>query len=88
MEIPKEILTDQGMNIISQLLTEVYRLLHVNGLCMSPYHPQTDERFNQTLKEMLRKTAVKEGKDWDKLIPYVLFAYRERCHKKPQVSPV
>ena len=26
---------------------------------------------------MLRKTARSEGKDWDKLIPYVLFAYRE-----------
>ena len=26
---------------------------------------------------MLRKHATKEGKDWDRLLPYVLFAYRE-----------
>ena len=26
---------------------------------------------------ILRKTAVEEGKDWDWLLPYVLFAYRE-----------
>ena len=26
---------------------------------------------------MLRKTAISEEKDWDKFLPYVLFAYRE-----------
>ena len=39
------------------------------------------ERFNLTLKGMLRRTADDEGKYWDKLIPY-LFAY----HKVPQAS--
>lgn len=29
------------------------------------------------LKNMLRKTVTDEGKDWDRLLPYVLFAYRE-----------
>ena len=41
--------------------------------------PQTDglvERFNHTLKSMLRKTFTTEGKNWDDL-PYFLFAYRE-----------
>ena len=60
MGIPKEILTDQGSNFTSKLLTEVYRPLHLNTLRTSPYHPQTDdlvERFNKMLKDMLRKTA-------------------------------
>ena len=30
--IPKEILTDQGTNFTSQLLAELYRLLHVDAL--------------------------------------------------------
>ena len=83
--VPREILTDQGSNFTSQLLAELYRLLGVKALRTSPYHPQTDglvERFNQTLKAMLRKTVTEEGKNWDKLLPYVLFAYRE----VPQVS--
>ncbi len=78
--ICREILTDQGSNFTSQLLAEVYKLLHAKALRTSPYHPQTDglvERFNKTLKEMLCKTATEEGKDWDKLLPFVLFAYRE-----------
>ena len=90
VEIPKEILTDQGSNFTSQLLVEVYSLLHVNAIRTSPYHPQTDgvvERFNQTLKGMLRKTACQEGKDWDSYIPYVHFAYREVPHKTTGFSP-
>ena len=81
--VPEEILTDQGTHFMSQLLAEVYKLLRMKSIRTSPYHPQTDglvERFNKTLKAMLRKTAISEGKDWDKLIPYVLFAYREVPH--------
>ena len=75
--VPQEILTDQGANFMS---AEVYKLLRIKPIRTSPYHPQTDglvERFNKTLKAMLRKTAISEGRDWDKLLPYVLFAYRE-----------
>ena len=35
------------------------------------------ERFNQTLKSMLRKSGRDGGKEWDKKIPYLLFAHRE-----------
>ena len=61
--IPKEILTNQGINFTSMLLQELYRLLHMHHIHTSPYHPQTDvliEWFNQTLKMMLRKTAVED----------------------------
>ena len=88
--IPEEILTDQGTNFMSQLLAEVYKLMRVKAIRTSPYHPQTDglvERFNQTLKAMLRKTATSEGKDWDTLIPYVLFAYREVPQASTGFSP-
>ena len=88
--IPEEVLTDQGANFMSQLLAEVYKLLRVKPIRTSPYHPQTDglvERFNQTLKAMLRKTAITEGKDWDKLLPYVLFAYREVPQASSGFSP-
>ena len=85
VRVPEEILTDQGTNFMSQLLQEVYRLLHIRPIRTTPYHPQTDglvERFNHTLKSMLKKVANKEGKNWDELLPYLLFAYR----KVPQAS--
>ena len=61
---PQEILTDQGSNFMSKLLTELYSLLHIHSMRISPYHPQTDgldERFNKTLKSMLRKAVDTEG---------------------------
>ena len=36
---------------------------------------------------MLRKVATKEGRDWDKLIPYILFAYREVPEASTGFSP-
>jgi len=35
------------------------------------------ERFNKTLKAMLRKAIDKDGRNWDQLLPYLLFAIRE-----------
>ena len=36
---------------------------------------------------MLRKAATEEGKDLDKLVPYVLFAYREVPQASTGFSP-
>ena len=78
--IPREILTDQGMNFTSSLLQELYKMLGVTSLKTTPYHPQTDglvERFNKTLKQMIRRLITGEGQEWRKFLPYILFAYRE-----------
>ena len=88
--IPWEILTDQGSNFMSNLLSELYRLMQIKPIRTSPYHPETDglvERFNGTLKAMLRKAAVGEGKDWDKLLPFVLFVYQEVPQASTGFSP-
>ena len=88
--IPEEILTDQGTNFTAELLKELYRLLHVKSIRNSPYHPQTDglvERFNRTLKNMLKKFVTEGGKDWDRLFPYLLFGYREVPQASTGFSP-
>lgn len=61
---------------MSMLQQELYRMLHIHHIHTIPYHWPI-ERFNQTLKMTLQKTAVEEGKDWDTLLPCVLFTYRE-----------
>ncbi|KAL0176575.1 hypothetical protein M9458_028905, partial [Cirrhinus mrigala] len=84
--IPTEILTDQGTPFMSRLMADLCRLLRVKQLRTTVYHPQTDglvERFNQTLKRMLRRVTAEDRKDWDLMLPYVLFGIRE----VPQASP-
>ncbi|XP_041945156.1 uncharacterized protein LOC121707019 [Alosa sapidissima] len=78
--IPQEIITDQGTAFVAKKMRQVYSLLGIKGIRTTPYHPQTDglvERYNQTLKGMLRKYVSANGKDWDRWLPYLLFAYRE-----------
>uniref|UniRef100_A0A669EG75 Gypsy retrotransposon integrase-like protein 1 n=1 Tax=Oreochromis niloticus TaxID=8128 RepID=A0A669EG75_ORENI len=88
--IPKEIITDQGSNFTSNFMREVYRLLGIKGIKTTPYHPQTDglvERFNKTLKAMLRKFVKDTGADWDQWLPFLLFAYREVPQASTGFSP-
>ncbi|KAI3366502.1 hypothetical protein L3Q82_000474 [Scortum barcoo] len=88
--IPSEILTDQGTNFLSDILRQVYRLLGIKSIRTTPYHPQTDglvERYNRTLKSMLKKFISTNAKDWDKWLPYLLFAYREVPQASTGFSP-
>ncbi|KAI2658155.1 Transposon Ty3-I Gag-Pol polyprotein [Labeo rohita] len=61
-------------------MADLCRLLRVKQLRTTVYHPQTDglvERFNQTLKQMLRRVSAEDRRDWDLMLPYVLFGIRE-----------
>ncbi|GFR95824.1 Pol polyprotein [Elysia marginata] len=56
--IPQEILSDRGTQFTSDLMGEICRLLSMKKLTTSPYHPQCNglvERFNATLKSMLKR---------------------------------
>ena len=56
----------------------------------SPYHARTNgmvERFNHTVKTMLRKMASEKPKNWDRYIPVFLFAYTEMS-KSPRCCMV
>ena len=53
---------NKGTNFTLSLLQEIYKMLGVHPIT-TPYHPQTDglvERFNKTLKQMLRKFVTEE----------------------------
>ncbi|XP_035986825.1 uncharacterized protein LOC105922039 [Fundulus heteroclitus] len=88
--IPDEIITDQGTNFTSKLMQLFYKQLGIAPIKTTPYHPQTDglvERFNQTLKRMLQKFVDDTGKDWDRWLPFLLFAYREVPQASTGFSP-
>uniref|UniRef100_A0A8C5LXD0 Integrase catalytic domain-containing protein n=1 Tax=Leptobrachium leishanense TaxID=445787 RepID=A0A8C5LXD0_9ANUR len=69
---------------------ELCRLFKISHLRTSVYHPQTDglvERFNKTLKSMLKKVVDKDGKNWDFLLPYLMFAIWEVPQASTGYSP-
>ncbi|XP_071082592.1 uncharacterized protein [Haliotis cracherodii] len=78
--IPKEILTDMGAQFTSGVMKEVSRLLSLHQLTTTPYHPMCNglvEKFNGTLKTMLKRMCAERPYDWDRYVAALLFAYRE-----------
>ena len=56
--IPEELVSDQGSNFISYLMAQLYDQLGIAKIQTSVYHPEANglvERFNGTLKQMLKK---------------------------------
>jgi len=78
--IPSQILSDQGSQFVSDVMKEVYRLLSIQHITSTPYHLQANglvEKFNGTLKSMIKKLCLERPTDWDRYLEPALFAYRE-----------
>ena len=64
--VPEEILSDLGTQFVSDCMREVTRLW--NGLT---------EKFNGTMKSILKRLCSEQPRQWHRLINPLLFAYRE-----------
>lgn len=90
MGVPHEILSDMGSQFTAELMQEVGRLMSLKQLHTTPYHPICNglvEKFNGTLKRMLRRMCNERPRDWDRYIPALLFAYRESPQESLGYSP-
>ena len=88
--VPREMLTDMGAQFTSSLMTEVSRLISLKQLSTTPYHPMCNglvERFNGSLKQILKRLCAEKPKDWDKYLGAVLFAYRDVPQESLGFSP-
>ncbi|XP_070212592.1 uncharacterized protein [Littorina saxatilis] len=88
--IPEKVLSDNGTQFKSEMMQEVYNLMSVHGMYTTPYHAQCNglvERFNGTLKQMLKRLCQEQPKEWDRFIPACLFAYREVPQESLKFSP-
>ena len=88
--VPSQLLSDRGAAFLSKIMFELYKLLGIKKVSTTAYHPQTDglvEQYIRTLVDMLSKKVEQSGKDWDKQLPYVLFAYRTSFQESTKASP-
>lgn len=87
--LPQELLSDNGSNFVSRVTEGLLDHLGVQHIKCSPYRPQTNgmiERWHSVLKRMLGKLEDTEA-EWDKLLPLVLFAYRDTPHSATGYTP-
>uniref|UniRef100_A0A2S2QET3 RNA-directed DNA polymerase n=1 Tax=Sipha flava TaxID=143950 RepID=A0A2S2QET3_9HEMI len=88
--IPETILTDQGTEFLSKTFSEICKLLKINKVNTSPFHPQTNgslERSHRTLAEYLRHYVDKNLSNWDHLLPYAFFVYNSTEHSSTNFQP-
>ena len=88
--VPEALLSDRGTNLLSCLMQDVCKLLGIKKLNTTAHHPQCNgmvERFNRTLKTMLRKHVSKFGMQWDTYLSGALWAYRNTPHSSTGEKP-
>ena len=89
--MPIEVLTDNGMNLVSEDIERYLQTAMIKHRTTTPYHPQTNgkvERFNGILGGMLTKYLYgKPVRMWDEYLMQSLFAVRIRTHAVTKQSP-
>ena len=88
--VPEGLLSDRGTNLLSYLMYDICEKLGITKLNTTAHHPQCDgmvERFNRTLKSMLRKHAARFGSQWDRYLSGALWAYRNVPHDSTHEKP-
>ncbi len=86
---PLAILSDQGSNFMSKVLSLLYKKLGISRVRTSPYHPQSNgrlERFHSTLKTMLAK-SIECKQNWSTSLDLVLYFVRNTPHSHHGYTP-
>ena len=75
---PRICYSDNGANLISAAMQEVHALLGIKGQSGPCYRPQANlvERYNSSIKNILRKLTIEQPNHWNKYIVPLLFAMR------------
>ena len=87
---PKTLVSDNGTQFTSNTFKAFTKLMDIKHKFTPPYHAQSNglvERFNGTLKAMLRKLSAERPQDWDRHLPALLFAYRDAPQASTGYSP-
>lgn len=87
---PVQIVSDLAHSFTSELFENINKLLNVKHSFTSAYHPQTNslaEHNIGSLSRIFHKFIARSGKEWDTLLPSVLFAHCTAVSSATQVAP-
>ncbi|KAL5493673.1 hypothetical protein EMCRGX_G014883 [Ephydatia muelleri] len=90
MGIPRVLTTDNGTEFKNQLDTHLAEALGIKRIFTTPYHPQAnglDERFIQTLQNMIVKFVQDKKEIWDEYLDTCVYAYNTSVHESTNFSP-
>lgn len=88
--IPNVLLTDLGSNFTSEMFDSVCKMLKIEHINSTAYHPQTMgqiERYHRTLGQYLKIFTEEDRDNWDEWIPFALLTYNSNKHSTTNFSP-
>ncbi|UYV85062.1 K02A2.6-like, partial [Cordylochernes scorpioides] len=87
---PRELITDRGRNFTSSMISDLNNQCRITHRKTTAYHPQTNgltERLNKTIADMLSMYVDVNHKDWDRILPFVTFAYNTAKQESTGFTP-
>lgn len=87
---PRELLSDRGRVFLSNAIEALLKECNIVHRTASAYHPQTNgmtERFNRTLGDMLAMYVSGDHSNWDRVLPFVTYAYNSAPQTTTGFSP-
>jgi ribA/ribD-fused uncharacterized protein len=90
MGVPRVILSDQGPAFVSEEYKDTLSKMGTKPITTTPYHQQANglvERWNQTLKNMLKSAMEVCPESWDDYVEPACFAYRTSVHPSTGQTP-
>ena len=87
---PQKLLSDQGTEFTGDMIAAMCKLLGIEKMRTTPYHPQTNgsaERVHQTLQRMIGKLDPEKRRKWPERVGSVLIAYNATRSQVTGYSP-
>lgn len=85
-----KILSDNGSHFSSKEVADFAKFVNAKHQFAAPYKPSTNgkvEQVNGTITKGIKKMVFDNKKNWDVMLPAMLYAYRTKVHKSLGISP-
>ena len=87
---PVRLLSDRGANFMSSVINEMCKILNIQKLWTTPYHPQTNglvQRLHQTIMRMIGKLGKDKKAEWPGHLAEIVHAYNATHSTMTRYSP-
>lgn len=88
--IPQIILTNQGTNFMNNVFKQVCKLLKIDTINTTAYHPESNgalERTHIMLTEYLQCFCTEKQTQWDDWVPFAVFSYNTTPQTVTKFTP-
>jgi transposase InsO family protein len=89
-QVPTTIISDQGANLLSKIMSDVCILLNIDRLRSSSYHPQCNgitESVHKSAKVFIKFFTNSLQTNWPEILDYAVSAYNNTVHTSTNFTP-